>query len=162
MGYQHNTPSSALDVRISAYYSRRTWIYRLPFLRLPPLMVAPASLTKFLSVPDSFSSRTRSAVDTSITTPWTSRIGNEGDPVRRWRIGSRVSTSTRSLISMTMGVGRRLKESIRARSSRVTAEGYPIAKKKTSISLFFGREPTERGEYLCIHDDGVILPCRRD
>lgn len=111
--------------RTSAYYSSRVVprIYRLPFLRLPPLMVAPASLTNFLSVPDSFSSRTRSAVDTSIRTPWTSRIGNEGDPVRRWRTGSRVSTSTRSLISMTTGVGRRLKESMRERSSRVTAEG---------------------------------------
>ena len=124
MGYQRDAP--CLISRSTGRQMRRTKVHRLPFLRLPPLMTAPESLTNFLSVPDSLSSRIRSAVETSIRTPSTSKIGNDRDPVRRWKTGSRVSTSTRSLTSITMGVGRRLKESMRERSSRETAEGFPI------------------------------------
>jgi len=111
-----------------------TRFYRLPFLRLPPSMMAPASLTSLWSVPDSSSSWIRLVVETLIGVPCTSRIGNEEDPVRRWRTGSSTSTSTRSLMSIAMGGRRRLKESTRERSSRVTAEGFSHA----SVSLFFG------------------------
>lgn len=155
MGWQYDAPYSA------SQSMRRTQFYRLPFLRLPPLMMAPASLTNPLSVPDLSSSPTRSVVETSIRTPCTSKIGNDDDPVRRWSTGSSVSTSTRSLTSIIIDVGRRLKESTRVRSSRVTAEGFPRIKRCHVNNSLRWRTERKSG-YLCVHHDRVIFPSRRN